>query len=296
MRWFAVAEGALTATEPLPSASAPAAAPSPPSGPRPDPTGIDAYKPAEIARLIENAGLAKTRLPLRSLLTLGCLAGVFIALGAMFFLVVLTGADAGHGPTRLAAGLAFSLGLILVIVGGAELFTGNALLVMACVDRLVSVRAVAFNWLVVYAANLAGALAMVGLAIAGGYAQAGIGRTAATLTNAKFALGPVELLARAILCNALVCLAVWLSFAARGVAGKVMVIMPPIAAFVALGFEHSIANMFLLPFGLAAGAAGGVGDVAVNLALVTAGNIIGGGAGVALSYWAAYRVGSRPLS
>lgn len=267
--------------------------PSPaPGASRPDPTGIDAYKPAEIARLIENAGVAKTRLPLRSLLTLATLAGVFIAFGALFFLAVLTGADAAFGPTRLAAGAAFSLGLILVIIAGAELFTGNALLIMAWVDGLVSARAVLANWLLVYCANLVGALAMVALVVAAGYDHAALGKTAAAITTAKFALTPVELLFRAILCNALVCLAVWLSFAARDAGGKVMVIVPPIAAFVALGFEHSIANMFILPFGIASGASGGIGDVVNNLVWVTLGNLVGGGAGVAMSYWAAYRAKS----
>ncbi len=255
---------------------------------RPDPTGIDAYRPAEIAHRIEEAARAKASLPTVPLLALGLLAGAFIAFGALFSIAVLTGADAGHGPTRLLAGLAFSLGLILVIIGGAELFTGNALLVMAWVDGRVGGRAISRNWIIVYFANFAGALGMVVLAHLAGLTQGEFGRTAARMATAKLALGPVELLARAVLCNALVCLAVWLSFAARDVAGKVFAIVWPISAFVALGFEHSIANMFVLPFGILAGAAGGIGDIAVNLAFVTVGNVVGGAGGVALSYWAAY--------
>lgn len=261
---------------------------------RPDPTGIDAYRPAEIAHRIEEAARTKASLPLVPLVALGLLAGVFIAFGALFSIAVLTGADAGHGPTRLLAGFAFSLGLILVIVGGAELFTGNALLVMAWVDGRVGGRAMLRNWTIVYFANFAGALGMVLLAHLAGLTAGEFGRTAARLATGKLALGPVELLARAILCNALVCLAVWLSFAARDVAGKVFAIVWPISAFVALGFEHSIANMFILPFGILAGAAGGIGDIAYNLALVTAGNVVGGAGGVALSYWAAYGRRGQP--
>jgi formate/nitrite transporter FocA (FNT family) len=140
------------------------------------PTGLDAYKPSEIARLIKTAGIVKTRLPTLSLFALGGLAGAFIAFGALFYLAVLAGADPGYGPVRVAAGIAFSLGLILVIVGGAELFTGNALLVMAWVDGLVSARAVARNWLIVYPANFAGALAILALVwMAGAEADAHLG-------------------------------------------------------------------------------------------------------------------------
>lgn len=258
-----------------------------------DPTGLDAYKPAEIARLIEQAGIAKTRLPILSLAALGALAGAFIALGALFHLVVLAGGDSGNGLLRLAAGAAFSLGLILVIVGGAELFTGNALLIMAWVDDLVKTGDVARNWTLVYGANFVGALIIVALAALAGLDQAPLGKVAAALAERKFALDPMALFARGVLCNVLVCLAVWLSFAARDIAGKVLVIVPPITAFVALGLEHSIANMFLLPFGLLAGAKGAWGDVANNLVWVTLGNLVGGGGGVALSYWAAYRAKSR---
>lgn len=269
---------------------------SPPTSPHP--TGLDAYRPAEIAKRIETAGVAKTQLPILSLGTLGCLAGAFISLGALFYLVVLAGADAGYGPVRMLAGIAFSLGLILVVVGGAELFTGNALIVMAWVDGLVSLRALVRNWALVFVTNLAGALAMAGLAAMAGLHKAPMGAVAARITAAKLALPVPELLARGVLCNALVCLAVWLSFAARDVPGKVLAIVFPISAFVALGLEHSIANMFLLPFGILAGAAvgspGGIAEISWNLLWVTLGNIAGGAGGVAITYWAAYRPGRQP--
>lgn len=256
------------------------------------PTGLDAYKPAEIAKRIEDAGVAKARLGLVPLLTLGMLAGAFISFGALFHLAVLGGADASYGPVRLAAGLAFSLGLVLVLVGGAELFTGNTLIVMAWVDGLVGSAALLRNWAWVYLANLVGALGICALAWAAGLHHAAPGAVAAKLAVAKAALPWLELLARGVLCNALVCLAVWLSFAAHDVAGKILAIAPPIAAFVALGLEHSIANMFLLPFAMLAGAPIGLGDVAWNLSWVTLGNLIGGAGGVGLSYWAAYRAGA----
>lgn len=256
------------------------------------PTGLEAYKPAEIARRIEDAGVAKARLGLVPLLTLGVLAGAFISFGALFYLAVLGGADAGFGPVRWLAGVAFSLGLVLVLVGGAELFTGNALIVMAWVDGKVGSAALLRNWVWVYLANLAGALAVCALTWAAGLHNAAPGAVAAELAVAKCALPWMELLARGILCNALVCLAVWLSFAAHDVAGKILAIVPPIAAFVALGLEHSIANMFLLPLGMLAGAPVGLGDVIHNLGWVSLGNLIGGAGGVGLSYWAAYRAGA----
>jgi len=260
----------------------------------PTPTGIDVYRPAEIAKLIENAGVAKTRSPLLSVATLGALAGAFISFGALFHLAVLVGADPTSGVVRLAAGVAFSLGLVLVIVGGAELFTGNALLVMAWVDGLISLSALLRNWTLVYVANFAGALAIVASAWAAGLDHEPIGAIARGITERKFGLGAVELFARGALCNALVCLAVWLSFAARSAGDKVLVIVPPIAAFVALGFEHSVANMFLLPFGMLAGATGGIGAFGDNLLWVTLGNIAGGSGGVAIAYWAAYRASRSP--
>ncbi len=265
---------------------------------RPDPTGIDAYRPTEIAQRIQRAGVDKVGLPLLSLVTLGVLAGAFIAFGALFYLAVLAGGDAAHGGTRLAAGIAFSLGLILVVVGGAELFTGNALIVMAWVDGQVGSAALLRNWAIVYIANFAGALAVVALAVATGLPDGPIGLLAGGIARAKLAPGPVELVASGILCNALVCLAVWLSFAARDVPGKVLAIVWPVSAFVALGFEHSVANMFLLPFGLLAAdmpadPMAALAGLARNLAWVTLGNVIGGAGGVALAYWAAYRAGAR---
>jgi formate/nitrite transporter len=223
------------------------------------------------------------------------LAGAFIGFGALFYLLTITGAGDLFGPVRLLGGLAFSLGLILVVVGGGELFTGNTLIVMAWAGRQVSTRALLRNWLIVYFANFAGALLLVAAVLMAGsldLMDGEVGRTAARVATAKLALSPLAAFARAILCNALVCLAVWLTFAAQDATGKILAILWPITAFVALGFEHSVANMFLLPLGLAAGAEGTLGEAFGQLAIVTLGNIVGGAGGVALTYWACYLRGT----
>lgn len=260
------------------------------------PTGLAAYKPAEIARRIDESGVQKAQLALVPLAALGVLAGVFIGFGGVFYLVVMTGAGDLFGPARLVGGVAFSLGLILVVVGGAELFTGNTLIVMARVEGHVTTAALLRNWVVVYVANLVGSLGLVALVHAAGtldLAGGAVARTAAAVADAKFALDPLQAFARGILCNALVCLAIWLTFAAQTAGGKILCILWPITAFVALGFEHSVANMALLPLGMLAGATGTLADVAINLAVVTLGNIVGGAGGVALVYWTIYLRG-RP--
>lgn len=252
------------------------------------PTSQDAYKPAEIAALIENAGVAKARLPLGQLGTLAVLAGAFIGFGAAAYLMVMTGADAGFGPQRLLGGLVFALGLILVIVGGAELFTGNALMVMAAVDGKITLAALLRNWGVVYLGNLVGA---VGLAVAfwlGGLLDGPMGQTAANIASAKAGGSVLPWLVKGALCNTLVCLAVWLTFSARDTTGKIMAILWPITAFVLLGLEHSVANMFFLPLGALAGADVSISGAIGNLFWVTLGNILGGAGGVALAYRYAY--------
>lgn len=253
-----------------------------------DPTGTDAYTPRQIAALMESAGVAKAALPAAQMLVLAMLAGAFIGFGAAAYTMVMTGADPGHGPTRLLGGVVFSLGLILVIVGGAELFTGNALMVMAAVDRKIGPARLFRNWGIVYAGNLIGA---AGLALAfglSGLLEGPMGVTAAKIATAKAALSPLEALVRGALCNALVCLAVWLTFAARTAAGKILAILWPISGFVLLGLEHSVANMYLFPQGWAAGAEVSTGAALANLFFVTLGNILGGAGGVALAYRFAY--------
>ncbi|OGI38641.1 MAG: formate transporter FocA [Candidatus Muproteobacteria bacterium RBG_16_62_13] len=275
-------------------------------------SGFDAYSPAQMAARVESVGVAKAALPLVPLLALGVLAGAFIAFGAMLYILVVAGAPAGVGPLRLLGGVAFSLGLVLVVVGGAELFTGNNLIAMAWADRRITTRALLRNWLLVYVANFAGAVAMAWLVYRSGHFTLGghaVGVEVLRLGIAKAELPFAEAFIRGLLCNVLVCLAVWLSYAARDVAGKILAIVFPISAFVALGFEHSVANMYLLPAALfAAGdpsvvAAAGISDaglatldlaaIARNLVPVTLGNIVGGTVLVALVYYLVYLRGQR---
>lgn len=254
-----------------------------------DPTGIDAYKPAEVALRIEEAGVKKATLPAVPLLTLSVLAGAFIALGAAAFTAVLAGTTPGFGPARLLGGITFATGLILVVVAGAELFTGNTLIVMARVDGRVTTSALLRNWAYAFAGNLIGALSVVLLMYLSGLMAGPKGDLARSIAEAKVALGPMEAFTRGILCNMLVCLAVWVSFAARGVDGKILGIVFPISAFVLLGYEHSIANMYFIPLGWALGANVSLAGFLGNLVPVTLGNIVGGAGGVALTYWLAYR-------
>lgn len=257
---------------------------------------FDAYAPSEIAARVEVAGVAKARLGTIETLTLAILAGAFIAFGAMFYTLVMTGSGLGLGPGRLLGGIAFSLGLILVVVAGAELFTGNNLIVMAWADRKITAAELLRNWALVYVGNFIGALATAVMVHWSGVLGMGDGafeNTAISIASAKMTLPLHEAFFRGILCNILVCLGVWLCFAAHTVAGKILAIIFPISAFVALGFEHSVANMYLIPIGLMA-----MGDVAIgsnlmglanNLVPVTLGNIIGGSVFVALVYWIIYR-------
>lgn len=252
------------------------------------PNDHDAYRPAEIAQLVEAVGVAKARLPIGQMATLAILAGAFISFGAAGYLMVMTGADAGFGPQRLLGGVVFSLGLILVIVGGAELFTGNALMVMAAVEGKIGLGALLRNWGVVYLGNFIGALALALAFWLTGLLDGPMGQTAADVARAKAGGSALPWLVKGALCNALVCLAVWLSFSARDTTGKILAILGPIAVFVLLGLEHSIANMFFLPLGALAGAEISVASGLGNLFWVTFGNIIGGAGGVALAYRYAY--------
>src|SRR5512144_1407117 len=258
----------------------------------------DAHPPREIAANVETLGVAKARMGALTVLVLAVLAGAFIALGALFFIIVVTDSGLGFGVARLLGGLAFCLGLVLVLVAGAELFTGNNLLAMAWASGLIGSRDVLRNWLLVYLGNVIGCLGTVLLVLWGGIAglDAGaVGETAIRVAGAKAALSFGEAFARGVLCNALVCLAVWLAMGGRSVTDKIVAVLFPITAFVAIGFEHSIANWFLLPFGLLLDpqSAIPIAGAARNLLAVTGGNIVGGTLLVAGVYWVAYLRGGR---
>ena len=254
--------------------------------------GIDAYNPKEMAERVETTGVSKAHLGFTQTLMLAVLAGAFIAFGGAFYTLVVTGNELGFGATRFMGGIAFSLGLILVVVGGAELFTGNNLIVMGWASRKVSHRQLLRNWLIVYIGNFIGAIGtavMISLSGILSMNDGAVAETAMNIASAKLALPWEEAFFRAVLCNTLVCLAVWLCFAAHSVSGKILAIILPISAFVALGFEHSVANMYLIPVAYFEGAeAVSLGGFLVNLLIVTAGNILGGSALVALVYWLIY--------
>ena len=269
------------------------------------PTGLDAYTPAEIAARIEDSGVRKTHIDLASKLALSVLGGAFIALGACFASIVWTDSGLGWGMARLMGGVAFSLGLILVVVAGAELFTGNVLLVVAWASRRVTTATLLRDWLVVYAGNFAGAVATAyGIYLSHQWAFAGgkAGAVALDIAAAKLSHGFVAAVVLGAFCNALVCLAVWLCLGARTITDRVLAIVPPITAFVAMAFEHSVANMYFIPLGLflsgdpaalaATGRAGAdlshltwMNFLSDNLLPVTLGNIIGGGLMVGGFYW-----------
>jgi len=278
---------------------------------------IDALLPPDMAARAEQIGVKKAGMNRVTMFALAVLAGAFIALGAMFSTTVVAGTAGAlpYGVTRLLAGLVFTLGLILVIVGGAELFTGNNLIVMAWASGKVSTSLLLQNWLWVYAGNFVGAVATAALVfVSEQYTFGGgaVGAAALATATSKVQLGFVQAIALGILCNALVCLAVWLTYSARSTTDRILAIIPPITAFVAAGFEHSVANMYFIPMALfiKSGASEafwqGLGkspaDYAMltwdaflsrNLLPVTIGNIIGGAVLVGAVYWFVYLQQSR---
>ena len=259
--------------------------------------GIDAYSPKEIASRVNDFCVVKANMPLLSLTMLGILAGAFIGLGALMFTLVASDGSLGFAATRLLGGLGFSLGLILVTVAGAELFTGNNMLAMAWADGCVSTRQIVRNWVVVCAANFVGALGLALLVWLSGHASlngGAVGQAAITIATAKAALPLSEAFFRGLLCNVLVCMAVWMALAGRSVVDKAVAIVFPITAFVAAGFEHSIANMYFFPLAMLLGAPVGWGDFGRNLGPVIAGNLVGGSVFVALVYWVIYVRSARP--
>jgi formate/nitrite transporter len=269
-------------------------------------------------------------MPAGRLLLLAILAGAFIALGAIFATTVsvsgvtvkdaagavISTSSVAYGLTRLVMGLAFSLGLILVIVGGAELFTGNNLIVMAFMSRKISFRQLLRNWAIVYAGNFLGSVLTAAIMfLTGQYLQGNgaVGLNALNIATAKTGIDFLPALCSGIMCNALVCLAVWLTYSARTTTDKILAIIPPITAFVAAGFEHSIANMYFIPIGLfiknwgtpaffdtIGKTAGDFSNLTwgkffiANLLPVTIGNIIGGAVMVGAVYWYAYLRKNKP--
>ena len=274
--------------------------------------GNDAYSPKEMACRARSIGVAKANLDFLSTLMLSILAGAFIALGACFYVTTTTGITGGLGVTRLLGGLSFSLGLILVVVAGAELFTGNTLVVIAYVSGRIGLARLLRNWAIVYLGNMIGSLGIVVLVYFAWHWKMGgnaVGVSAYNIAGAKLSLPWMTAFCSGILCNSLVCLAIWLCYSARSTTDKILSIVFPITAFVAMGFEHSVANMFLIPYGIvlsktpaflsADGVAHAISKysptifnapnfIMGNLIPVTLGNIFGGAIIVGLTYWVIY--------
>jgi formate transporter len=277
----------------------------------PEPT-FDALLPPAMAVKAEQVGVNKANLEPINTFLLAMLAGAFIALGAVFSTTVTAGASGviPFGVTKLLGGMVFCLGLILVVVAGAELFTGNNLIVMAWASGKVTTAQLLKNWIIVYLGNLVGSIATALLMFFSGQYAFGsgiIGLNVLTIANAKANLDFAQAIVLGILCNALVCLAVWLTYSARTTTDKILAVLFPITAFVAAGFEHSVANMYFIPIGLLV--KGGapaefwnqIGKTAAdysgltwqgflinNLIPVTIGNIIGGTMLVGVIYWRIY--------
>ena len=274
---------------------------------------FDAFPPAKMASRMESVGVAKAELKALTMFALAVLAGAFIACGAIFATIVTTGLSAagmGFGLVKLLGGLVFCLGLIAVVVAGAELFTGNNLIVMAFANGRSPLTAVLRNWGIVYVGNFAGSILTTGVMLLSQqytFASGAVGANALGIASAKCNLGFVQAIALGAMCNALVCLAVWLCISARSVTDKILAILFPITAFVVAGFEHSVANMYFIPMGLLiksfapASFWEAIGKTAAdystltwgafflkNLLPVTIGNIIGGVGFVGLAYWFIY--------
>lgn len=253
--------------------------------------GSDAYAPREIAARVTEVGVVKARLPLLTQALLGVLAGAFIGLGGLMYTLVASDAGLGFAAQRLLGGLVFSLGLVLVTVAGAELFTGNNLLAMAWASGRIGTGEVLRNWLVVALANFVGAAGLALLVAASGHAglnHGEVGQAAVRIAVAKTDLGPLQAFCRGVLCNLLVCMAVWMALGGRSLVDKVVAVVFPVTAFVAAGFEHSIANLYFFPLAMLLGGPVGWADLAANLLPVVAGNLVGGSVLVAGVYWVIY--------
>lgn len=267
--------------------------------------GFDAFSPKEIAEKVDTLGVTKARLPLLSMVMLGILAGAFIGLGGLYFALVKSDASFSFATGQVLGGLTFSLGLLLVVVAGAELFTGNNLLAMAWADKKITTAELLKNWGGVCGANFVGAVGLAVLVFLSGHANLNDGAIAEVYLNiaaAKCNLPFWTAFFRGMLCNVLVCMAVWMALAGRSVVDKAVAIVFPISAFVAAGFEHSIANMYFIPLAMllqasgessaAAGAITWLGFIG-NLIPVILGNLVGGSVLVGLIYHLIYLRGAH---
>jgi formate transporter len=274
-----------------------------PAPPQPPIFNLNAYSPAEIKEAIEKVGVKKTNLALQASFMLAIVGGGSIGLGALYYTIIASDAELSFATIRVVGGLAFSLGLALVLVGGAELFTGNNLIVMAWASGKVSSGEMLRNWVIVYFGNLVGSLGLVILVFFSHHLDMNGGRIGLSILNTavgKIQPDVITLFFKGILCNLLVCMAVWLAYAGRSVTDKIVALILPISAFIAAGFEHCVANMYFLPLAWLLTQTGNVpanfdaslitiSGIVHNLIPVTLGNIVGGAGLVGAVYWAIYR-------
>jgi formate transporter len=271
--------------------------------PQPPIFNLNAYSPAEIKEATEKVGIKKATLPVLTSFMLAVIAGGSIGLGALYYTIIVSDPELSFAAARVIGGLAFSLGLVIVLVGGAELFTGNNLVVMAWASGDVTTKQMLRNWVVVYVGNLAGSLGLVVLVFLAHHLDMNGGRIGLSILNtaaAKIAPDAVTLFFKGVLCNLLVCLAVWLAYGGRSVTDKIVALIFPVSAFIAAGFEHCVANMYFLPLAWLMVQTGNVPPgfdasaitvtgIIHNLVPVTVGNIVGGAGLVGAMYWAIYR-------
>lgn len=276
---------------------------------------MDSLLPENMAKQAENSGVNKVKNSFTKTFVLSVLAGAFISFGAIFSTTITAEPTLSTGFTKLIGGGAFSLGLILVIIGGAELFTGNNMIVIAWANRKIKTRQVLRNWSIVFFGNFIGAISMSVLMLYSLQYSSGngsIGAKALTIAEHKCSLGFTQAIVLGILCNTLVCLAVWLCYSAKTTGGKILAIIFPITGFVAAGFEHSIANMYYISKALFIKSSASdsfwstinssperytnltwSNFVFNNIIPVTIGNIIGGAIMVGLIYWFVYLKGNK---
>jgi formate/nitrite transporter len=274
---------------------------------------VNFFPPKDVAAKMCETGVGKCKLPILKMFILAILAGVYIAFGAQLFLLVGSDSTLGFGFTRFLSASVFTVGLMMVVVGGAELFTGNNLVLIAALDKKVTWGELLKNWVVVYIGNFVGSIILAALLFFGGtWSLNGnlVGANALKVALSKTSLTFAQAFFRGILCNWLVCMAVWMAMASKDVIGKLFAIYFPIMAFVASGFEHSVANMFFIPYGIflksnpkvleAAGKT--LADLAnlnwgtlftVNLIPVTLGNLVGGAIFVGAVYWYVYLLNKK---
>jgi formate/nitrite transporter len=272
-----------------------------------EPNPVDALAPGQIEEKAETIGTGKARMPRLRQFILGMMAGVFIGFGAVFMTFVKADGTFSFATSQLLGGLAFSFGLFMVLCAGAELFTGNSLMICGRLSGRYSVGELLSSWGVVYVGNLVGSLLLVLLVTLSGIATMGDGAVGAAMV--KVAAGKVSMpwwniFFRGVLCNMLVCLAVWMSFGGHSTVDKLVCAALPVAAFVACGFEHCVANMYFIPVGIVAASMGfapegaaiaslNVGGFLYNLSAATLGNLLGGVVLIGCGYWLAFKGGKK---